>query len=116
VRDDKAYLGLIAESIILVEQYVADQDGKPSQSIFAEDVLRQDAVLRRMEILADAASHLTDALGARHPDIPWRRISDFRNVLAHAYLFLELDRVWRTLVVDLPALKVVVEEELTEQA
>ena len=70
MRDDKAYLGLIEESITLVEQYVADQDGKPSQSIFAEDVLRQDAVLRRLEILADAASHLSDELKARHPIIP----------------------------------------------
>ena len=115
MRDDRVYLGLIAESISLVEQYVADQEGKPSQSIFAEDVLRQDAVLRRMEILSDAASHLSDELKARHPTIPWRRISDFRNVLAHAYLHLQLDRIWRTVVNDLPLLKSVTQQDLADQ-
>jgi uncharacterized protein with HEPN domain len=84
-------LELISESVALVEQYLAGPDDKPSQSLFVEDLLRQDAVLSRMEILADAA-HLSSELKARHTDIPWRRITDFRNVLAHAYLHLQIDR------------------------
>jgi uncharacterized protein with HEPN domain len=112
LRDDRVYLELMSESITLVEQYVVGPEGTPSQSLFVEDVLRQDAVLRRLELLADAASHLSVGLKARHPDMSWRRISDFRNVLAHAYLYLQVDRVWRTIVRDLPMLKAVVEEEL----
>ena len=43
----------------------------------------QDAVLRRLETLADASSHLSDVIKARHSEIPWHQISDFRDVLAH---------------------------------
>jgi uncharacterized protein with HEPN domain len=52
------------------------------------------------------------ALKARYSAVPWRQISDFRNVLAHGYTDIRLDRVWRASAVDLPALKAVVHEEL----
>ena len=77
MRDNRVYLELISESIVLVERYIAGQDGQPSQTLFAQDTLTQDAVLRRLEILADAAAHLSEDLKANHPGIPWRRIGDF---------------------------------------
>jgi uncharacterized protein with HEPN domain len=112
VRDDNIYLRFIAESIALVEQYVAGVDGAPNEAFFYDDMRTQDAVLRRMETLADAASHLSDALKARHPDIEWRQIGDFRNVLAHGYTDIRLDRVWQAIVGDLPALRSVISAEL----
>jgi uncharacterized protein with HEPN domain len=48
----------------------------------------------------------------RHPHVEWRQIADFRNVLAHGYADIRLDRVWRAVVADLPALKAVVHGEL----
>ena len=112
MRDDTVYLRHIAESIDLVEQYLAGAGGASSQALFYDDRRTQDAVLRRMETLADAASHLSEALKARHPEIPWRQIGDFRNVLAHGYTDIRLDRVWRAITRDLPTLKAVVHEEL----
>ena len=73
MRDDTVYLRHIAESIGLVEQYLAGADSALDESSFYDDRRTQDAVLRRMETLADAASHLSDALKARHPEIPLRR-------------------------------------------
>jgi uncharacterized protein with HEPN domain len=72
-------------------------------------------VLRRLEILADAAGHLSGELRARHPEVEWRRINDFRNVLAHAYMEIQLDLVWSVIEDDLPALKVVVDAELADR-
>jgi uncharacterized protein with HEPN domain len=115
VRDGKAYLELVAESITLVEQYVIAQGGTPSVTLFSDDLRTQDAVLRRLEILADAAGHLSGELKARHPEIAWRKINDFRNVLAHAYMEVDLDLVWSAIEDDLPALKVVVDAELTNR-
>jgi uncharacterized protein with HEPN domain len=112
VRDDAVYLQYIAESIELIEDYIAGVDGSPYQALFYDDLRTQDAVLRRMETLADAASHLSDGLKGRHPHIPWRQIADFRNVLAHGYADIRLDRVWRAVVADLPTLKAVVRGEL----
>ena len=91
---------------------MAGPHGAPNEATFHADQRTQDAVLRRMETLADAASHLSDELKARHPSIPWRQITDFRNVLAHGYADIRLDRVWRAIVADLPALQAVVQMEL----
>lgn len=112
MRDDSVYLQYIAESIGLVDQYLVGADGALSQDLFLTDPRTQDAVLRRAETLADAASHLSDALKARHPEIGWRQISDFRNALAHGYADVRLDLVWRAIVADLPALKAVIDDEL----
>ena len=60
MRDDRFYLEYIQDSIALVEQYA--RDGR--ETYFTEP-RTQDAVLRRMETLADAAAHLS-ALGLRH--------------------------------------------------
>jgi uncharacterized protein with HEPN domain len=111
VRDDLVYLEHLRESIRLVQQYLGETETL-DERLFYSDPRTQDAVLRRMETLADAAIHLSDELKARHPQIQWREIGDFRNVLAHGYTDIRLDRVWRAIVEDLPEIMAVVYEEL----
>jgi uncharacterized protein with HEPN domain len=112
LRDDIIYLQHISESIDLIQQYLAGADGDPNRDLFYKDRRTQDAVLRRLETLADAASHLSEVVKVRHAEIPWRQISDFRNVLAHGYTDIRLERVWEAITEDLPSLKGVVHEEL----
>lgn len=112
MRDDTDYLCYVIESIQLIKEYLNWSGDRPDQSSFFADSLTQDAVLRRMETLSDAASHLSAPLKSRHPDIPWRRISDFRNALAHAYIDLHLDEIWAVIERDLNALDVVARLEL----
>lgn len=107
MRDDTIYLAHIQESIDRVRQYTAE-----GERVFYDDVRTRDAVLRRMETLADAASHLSSGLREKYPGIPWRQIADFRNVLAHGYVDIRLERVWDAVVNDLPALAELTEREL----
>jgi len=67
VRDNSVYLSYIRESIELIEEYTRD-----GAETFSSDLRTQDAVLRRMETLADAAAHLSDDLKMGHPEIDWR--------------------------------------------
>ncbi len=106
---DRLHLAYIAESIELIGRYTAG--GKPT---FEQEVLVQDAVLRRLETLADAAGKLPQPIRDRHPEIPWRDVQDFRNVAAHAYTEIDLEVVWRIVVDDLPLLRLAVEQELRE--
>jgi uncharacterized protein with HEPN domain len=46
-----------------------------------------------------------DAIKATEPDIAWRDIAGFRNVLAHGYLALDAAVVWSVVQQDLPALR-----------
>lgn len=111
MRDDGVYLDHIAESIRRIEQYLGGVPGTPEPRLFYEDPRTQDAVLRRLETAADAASRLSRELKARHPAIPWRQIGAFRNILAHGYMDLDLDQVWQAVANDLTALRTVIDEE-----
>lgn len=103
------YLLYMRDSIELVERYTSG-----GEDAFSSDPRTQDAVLRRMETLADAASHLSDPLKSRHPKVDWRQVSDFRNVLAHGYTEIRLDQVWQVVTHDLPTLREVIDEELSD--
>ena len=75
--------------------------------------MAQDAVLRRLETLADAAHRLPEEVKARHPHIPWEQVYRFRNVAAHDYERIELERVWEVIETHLPPLKRAIASEIT---
>lgn len=64
------------------------------------------AVIRCVEILGEAAARLSDGARAAAPDIPWSAIVGMRNRLVHAYFDVDVDVVWKTVTVELPALKI----------
>jgi uncharacterized protein with HEPN domain len=53
--------------------------------ITADEVL-YDAVLRNLQTLSEATQQIPEPLKKLSPEIPWRDISGFRNILAHSYL------------------------------
>ncbi len=73
---------------------------------FATNELVNDAVLRNLELLGEAAKQIPDAVRQRHPEVPWRRIAGLRDVLAHAYFGLEDDTIWQVVSSSVPALSV----------
>jgi uncharacterized protein with HEPN domain len=63
------------------------------------------AVIRCVEIIGEAAARISEATRATAPDIPWSAIVGMRNRLVHAYFDVDVDVVWKTVTVELPALK-----------
>ena len=57
-----------------------------------------------IEIIGEAASKVTDETKSKFPTISWASIIGMRNRLIHAYYDIDLDRVWDTVVDDLPSL------------
>lgn len=100
-RDYKVYLDDIAESIEKIENYT---QGK-SWSDFANDTELQDAVLRRLEIIGEAVKHVPDEVKGKYPEVEWKKIAGARNIFAHEYFGVRLERIWDTVVKDLPKLK-----------
>lgn len=70
-RKPGVYLNDILESIKLIQQFL---DGV-SEDEFYDNVEKQDAVLRRLEIIGEAVKHLPKEIREKHPDIPWRQIA-----------------------------------------
>lgn len=106
---DRRYLQYIAESIDLIARYTSR-----GRAAFLADPMTQDAVLRRLETLAEATGRLSEELKRRRSDVPWHAVYGFRNVAAHAYLDVELGDVWDIVAGDLPALREAVEAELAD--
>jgi len=88
--DPRLYLAHILESIDLVESYVAGIDLVE----FSEDHEKQDAVVRRLEIMGEAVKNLPSELRAQHPEVPWARIAGMRDKVIHDYMRVDFELVW----------------------
>ncbi|MBI2459846.1 MAG: DUF86 domain-containing protein [Parcubacteria group bacterium] len=100
-KDNNVFLEHILESIEFIENYTAGL----SEENFFNSMEKQDAIIRRLEIIGEAARNLTDNFKAGQAHIPWRDIADFRNVLIHEYFGVDKEKVWAVVKKDLPGLK-----------
>ena len=66
--------------------------------------MRYDAVLRNLELIGEAATHVPENLRQPAPEIAWRQIVGTRNRLAHAYLGIDSDTVWLIISGSVPTL------------
>ncbi len=89
-KDPNIYLAHARDCCARIIEYTKDG----SSSLF-EDQKTQDAVLRNLEVIGQCFKDANILLlEEKYPDVPWRDVAAFRNVLAHAYLGLELRIVW----------------------
>jgi uncharacterized protein with HEPN domain len=71
---------------------------------------KQDAVIRRIEIIGEATAHLTEATRQAIPELPFRKMRGMRNIVAHDYANVDLKIVWEVGVVHVPEICAVLEK------
>ena len=98
-RDD-AYL----LDMLLAARDAVEFGGGITYSQFENSRLHQNAIVKAVEIVGEAASHVSSGMRESQPDIPWGEIVGMRNRLVHAYFDVDIGLVWRTVHEDLPAL------------
>lgn len=99
-REWRFYVVDMIEFAEKVLAYTRDVD----QDTLVADPLRYDAVLRNLELIGEAATHIPGHVRAAHPDVPWRAIVGLRNRLAHGYLTISESVVWTTIQEAVPSL------------
>jgi uncharacterized protein with HEPN domain len=104
VREDRFYLIHMAECIANI-----NEDTAGGRAVFLSNRTIRDAVMHNLRLLAESSKRVSDAEKARLPAIPWRDLADFRNVIVHDYLKIDLDEIWSIVENNLPPLK----DELT---
>lgn len=107
-RDEDALLDIV-DRIELIKEH-----GPADVTILRTDVALQAATLHWLLIIGEAASRVSPDLRKRHPEIPWREIVDFRNLVAHAYDQVKLEEIWRVVEHDLPELEASVRAIIAE--
>jgi len=106
--EEKLRLTHIAQAAALIADYV----NGVSKEAFLSDTLRQDAVIRRIQIIGEAVRHLSHDLLAGMPDFPAKEARGMRNVLVHDYDGVNVERLWDTATQDIPLLRKAVEKYL----
>jgi uncharacterized protein with HEPN domain len=89
-RDFRLYLDDILEAIHQIRTYLEDQD----EETFKKDRKTQDAVIRNLEIIGEAAGKLPEQMRKGETEIDWRKITGLRNILIHEYFGINLPIVW----------------------
>ena len=100
MKKPDVYVHNIDDSIRFIEDWTTGDF-----EAFLADVKTNKAVVRLLHELTESMQRLEKLCGSEYPDVPWKEVISFRNVVVHDYLGLDLKEVWRIVTVSLPQLK-----------
>ena len=100
MRGDRDRILDMLEMSDLLLEHAADKDR------LADDPVTQAAAQRWIEVLGEAASHVSDETKAAHPEVAWRDIAGIRVILAHGYFHIDQDIVGDVIAHDIPELRI----------
>jgi uncharacterized protein with HEPN domain len=109
-RDERLYLEDIRESCQRILRYTQGM----SFNTFVNNEMVYDAVLRNIEVVGEAAKHISTDVRKNQPDIDWRRIAGMRDIVAHHYFSIHNEIVWDVVSNKIPELLSQVEEILRQ--
>ncbi len=98
-RDDQYLLDILSSARIILS-YI---EGR-SWDDFTKDIQFQDAVIRRLEIIGEAARRVSQATQDELADLPWHEMTGMRNFVIHQYDTVDLTIIWDTVTNSLPLL------------
>lgn len=101
MKEDGVYIQHIIESIQKINEYIKNTD----KNKFLSNSMIQDAVIRQIEIIGEAAKNISSSTKKKNEIIPWKDISGMRDKLIHGYFGVDLDAVWKTVKKDIPILE-----------
>jgi len=100
MRDD---MTLFRDMLNAAEKILTFVNGLSKAEFEASD-LHQSAVVRKLQVVGEAARLITSATKAAHPEIEWMDIIGMRNLVIHEYFRVDIDIVWNTIRKSIPEL------------
>lgn len=105
MRDTALYLKDILAAIDSIQTFVAGM----TFTEFQADDKTVSAVIRKFEIIGEAAKFVPESIRVQYPTVPWKEMAGMRDRLIHFYFGVDMLIVWRTIHEHLPTLRAVLE-------
>ena len=80
MKDDRVYLQHIRDALEDIAAYCGND-----HEAFVNDRMRQDATLRKLEVIGQAVKNLSEDTKSRQPEVPWKQIAGMRDKVIHDY-------------------------------
>ena len=96
-------LAWLLDMLHATEKVLEYAKGLPEDRFF-QSSLHQDAIIRQLMIIGEAAKKVSPDMRQEHPEVRWKKIAGFRDVLIHGYFDVDLGKVWEIIREDLPEL------------
>jgi len=107
-REYKDYITDIVEAIESIERFVTGLTFKN----FKKDDKTISAIVRKLEIIGEAAKNIPASVRNKNKQIPWKKMAGIRDKLIHEYFGVNTKVVWKTIKEDLPKVKPLIKEVL----
>ena len=108
------YLLYLEDILVSTGKILKYAGGSSYEDLFVDE-MRLEAIIRNFEIIGEASSKISQDIRDKYPFIEWRKILDFRNVLAHEYFGIDYEIMWEIIKDKLPDLhkniQVIIEKE-----
>jgi len=112
MRPDRLFL----QDILAAADAIAHHIGGRDEESIASDRTARAAVLHELAVIGEAAARVSQEVRDRSPEIPWRQIVGFRNIVVHEYFGLSWPIIWVTATLDVPALRSRIETILEHES
>ena len=96
--------------ILQAARLIASYLKNTTEADFLANSEKQDAVIRRIEIIGEATAHLTETTRQAIPDLPFRKMRGMRNIVAHDYANVDMKIVWEVGIAHVPEICAVLEK------
>lgn len=97
MQRDREYLIDILEAAKIATSYIREKNKED----FLDDLQCQDAVIRRLEVIGEAARRISKDTHTHLANLPWNEMVSMRNVMIHEYDDIDVGIVWETVQNDL---------------
>lgn len=110
MKDDRLYLHHMLERCRRITRFI-----RPGRDAFMLSDELQDAVIRNVEVIGEAAKRVSAEARGQLASLDWKAICGMRDVLIHDYIGVDLDEVWNVALTRIPELQAVIEQFLAEE-